>query len=142
MSLSQGKLQIKEEKCNQQSKFIYHTRSYKNVKKLLLNNLSSIKDSGVTTTGNSTTNKSGLTKFQSAIDIKNNDSTKNVLRESSSLKPFPKIDPEFYTEKKNYFWQREMTKIRSEKSIFSQKTDLKKQLSQKNNKMFYEVIYT
>jgi hypothetical protein len=80
-----------------------------------------------------------MTKFQSAIDLQKKDDSQILLNKSSSLKPFPKLDPEFYDEKKNYFWQKQMTKIRSEKSIFSEKFALRKQLSQRNNKLVYEV---
>jgi|LauGreDrversion4_2_1035121.scaffolds.fasta_scaffold371467_2 hypothetical protein len=80
-----------------------------------------------------------MTKFQSAIDLQKKDDSQFLLNKSSSLKPFPKLDPEFYDEKKNYFWQKQMTKIKSEKSIFSEKFALRKQLSQRNNKMVYEV---
>jgi hypothetical protein len=80
-----------------------------------------------------------MTKFQSAFDLKRRDDSEIMLKKSSSLKPFPKLDEEFYDEKKNYFWQKQMTKNKSEKSIFSEKNPLQKQLSQRNNKFVYEV---
>lgn len=118
---------------------IHLNRSHKNVKNLVLNNLSSVKDSGVHSTLQSSTHKSGMTKFQSAFDLKRRDESEIMLKKSSSLKPFPKLDEEFYDEKKNYFWQKQMTKNKSEKSIFSEKNPLQKQLSQRNNKFVYEV---
>ena len=81
-----------------------------------------------------------MLKNQSAIIF--NNSSNRLLTESTSLKPFPKLDPEFYEEKNNnYFWQKEMTKIKSEKSIFSNKIALKKTGVDSNSKIFYDVKF-
>jgi hypothetical protein len=114
--------------------------SCKNVNNLALNNTQSLKDSEITSAGPSTSKKkSGMTKFQSAMNIHKNDSSKVTSTESSSSRPFPKMDHEFYDEKKNYFWQKEIKKIKSEKSIFSSKISLRKDLVEKSHKMVYEV---
>ena len=64
-----------------------------------------------------------------------------LLTESSSLKPFPKVDPEFYSEKKDFLWQKEITRIKSEKSIFSTNKSINKTLNESSSKNFYEVKY-
>jgi hypothetical protein len=61
-----------------------------------------------------------------------------MLTESSSLKPFPKVDPEFYSEKKDFLWDKEIIRIKSEKSIFSDKK-MNKSLNESLSKNFFEV---
>ena len=73
------------------------------------------------------------------MNISNNNSTERLFNESIS-RPFPKIDHEFYDDNKDYFWQKDIKRINSEKSIFSTKLAVKKKiLSEINNKFVYDV---
>jgi hypothetical protein len=75
-------------------------------------------------------------------DFTNNGKTL-VKSKSNALKPFPTVDPEFYQETApNFFWQKELTKIASEKSIMnrtSQSLNNKSKI-EGNKKNFYSVI--
>ena len=103
----------------------------------MLNKISS-KESGITTKVCSNNDKAGMVKFQSSMNITSkNDFGKNLLTESTSSKFFPKL-PEFYNENENYFWQKEMKKMKSEKSIFADKIGLKKDSSKIKTKFFYD----
>jgi hypothetical protein len=67
---------------------------------------------------------------------------KELIKSSSSaLKPFPVVDHEFYQESvPNYFWQKEMNRNNSEKSIMSkshQNDSTRK--NDGNSKIFYNV---
>jgi len=53
------------------------------------------------------------------------------------LKPFAKVDPEFYTESKSALWDKEIKRIKSEKTIFSNKNSFKK-LNDSSSKFFYQ----
>lgn len=46
------------------------------------------------------------------------DSNKNVLNRVSSLKPFTKINPEFYTERTNPIFDKELNRISSAAKLF------------------------
>lgn len=76
-------------------------------------------------------------KFKSVANLVS--SPQRLLTESSSLRPFPKVDPEFYSERKDFLWQKEITRNNSEKSIFSNKKSLNKSLNKSLSKNFYEV---
>ena len=85
--------------------------------------------------------KSSIKHFQNKSVINLNCSPHRLLTESStSLKPFPKIDPEFYDEKKDYFWQNDIKRIKSEKSIFSNKKSINKTLNESISKNFHNVF--
>ena len=106
---------------------------------MILNNLTS-KDSTAIETKLSS-NKTEIGKFKSTLNISNKiDLRETLLTESSSTKFFPKL-PEFYNEKDDYFWQKEMKKMKSEKSIFADKKGFNKDSSKKKNHFFYEVNY-
>lgn len=82
-----------------------------------------------------------MKKFQSAMNIHNKQEGSSVLNTSvSSSRPFPKLDPEFYNEKNNYFWQKEIKKIKSEKSIFRSKLSLKKDIVDRSHRIVHEVF--
>lgn len=80
-----------------------------------------------------------INKVQSSVNIDAKQLTKSM---SSALKPFPKLDPEFYTEDKtNYFWQKEMTRIKSEKTFLEKKSSYNssRTRTEGNNRIFYNV---
>ena len=79
-------------------------------------------------------------KAQSCINLNPNDKSLSKSY-SSSLKPFPTIDPEFYNEGNNYFWQKEIKKISSEKSIFGKTKPVNNSMSDSRSRLFYSVIY-
>jgi len=75
-----------------------------------------------------------MTKIQSNFEGK-------ILTKSMSnaLKPFPTVDPEFYQETStapNFFWQKEMTRATSERSIMN-KTFQSERKNDGNMKVFY-----
>ena len=37
----------------------------------------------------------------------------------NSLRPFPKVDPEFYNDNQNYFWNKELQRTNTEKNILN-----------------------
>ena len=54
--------------------------------------------------------------------IQNNNSmkfTKSGMVRVNSLKPFPKIDPEFYSDNQNYFWNKELQRTNTERNILA-----------------------
>ena len=54
--------------------------------------------------------------------IQNNNSmkfTKSGMVRVNSLKPFPKIDPEFYSDNQNYFWNKELQRTKTERNILA-----------------------
>jgi len=72
-----------------------------------------------------------IMKMHSAVDCSNRTLTKSM---SNALKPFPTVDPEFYQETNaNYFWQKEMTRNNSERTIMNKE----KGKNDGNNKVFY-----
>ena len=112
-------------------------RSCKNVK-MLIKNTSSIDKSLL----KDSSKKNAMRPFNTKSVINLNNSPHRLLTESStSLKPFPKIDPEFYDEKKDYFWQNDIKRIKSEKSIFSNKKTINKTLNESLSKNFHEVLF-
>ena len=62
---------------------------------------------------------------------------------SNALKPFPIVDHEFYHDTKtvpNYFWQKELTRIKSEKSFMNKSVcSTKSGKFDGNSKTFYNV---
>lgn len=59
----------------------------------------------------------------------------NTLNRVNTLHPFPKLDPEFYSDPQpNYFWNKEQERARTEKKILS------RQSSEKNVLNFVKVI--
>jgi hypothetical protein len=87
----------------------------------------------------SSSKKSSIKQFKNRSVVNLVSSPQRLLTESSSLKPFPKVDPEFYSDKKDFLWQKEITRINSEKSIFSNKKALNKPLTKSLSKNFFEV---
>ena len=79
-------------------------------------------------------------KAQSCINLNSNDKTLSKSY-SNNLKPFPTIDPEFYNEGYNYFWQKEIKKISSEKSIFGKNKSVNNTMTESNSKIFYNVQF-
>ena len=45
--------------------------------------------------------------------------TKSGMVRVNSLKPFPKIDPEFYSDNQNYFWNKELQRTNTERNILA-----------------------
>jgi len=48
-----------------------------------------------------------------------NNFTKSGMVRVNSLKPFPKIDPEFYSDNQNYFWNKELQRTKTERNILA-----------------------
>jgi hypothetical protein len=45
--------------------------------------------------------------------------SKSGMTRVNSLKPFPKIDPEFYSDNQNYFWNKELQRTNTERNILA-----------------------
>lgn len=132
ISINQIKTKSSLHHCNLRSLF----RSCKNVK--LLIHTPSVEKNILT----SSASKKSSFMQQKTKSVMNIITTPHrMLTESSSLKPFPKIDPEFYSEKKDVLWDKEITRIKSEKSIFSEKKTLNRSLNESMSKNFFEVWY-
>jgi hypothetical protein len=52
--------------------------------------------------------------------------SREKLNRTNSLKPFPKLDHEFYEDKPNYFWNKELTRVNTESSIFKRQNSERK----------------
>jgi len=80
-----------------------------------------------------TTKTVKITKMQSALDCTGRTLAKS---KSNALKPFPTVDPEFYQEPTSKLWQKEMSRISSEKTIMN-RTFQEKSKNDANNKTFH-----
>jgi len=80
-----------------------------------------------------------ISKVQSAVDC----SGKTLMKSKSyALKPFPTVNPEFYQETEpNYFWQKELSRISSEKSFMNKTSQsLNRSKTDGNAKIFYNSV--
>jgi hypothetical protein len=77
-----------------------------------------------------------MNKVQSAINFEKKPLEKS---RSNALNIFPKLNPEFYQESTpNFFWQKEMTRINSEKK-FMERPNTTRNKQDGNSKIFYKV---
>lgn len=70
-----------------------------------------------------------------SINIITNDMVRN-----NSLAPFPKVDPEFYTDKHDYFWNKELQKANTMKNILFRPVS-ERRFSERNFSTFQKVKY-
>jgi hypothetical protein len=83
--------------------------------------------------------------YQSTKEIRtinNNNSmkfTRSGMIRVNSLKPFPKIDPEFYSDNQNYFWNKELQRTNTERNILAKSMSGK--FLEKNFTTFQKVCY-
>ena len=66
--------------------------------------------------------------------------TKNEMIRVNSLAPFHKVDPEFYNESQNHFWNKELQRVNTEKTILFRPNSSRKFLTQ-NHSTFGKVNF-
>ena len=59
--------------------------------------------------------------------------TKNEMTRVNSLTPFHKVDPEFYNESQNHFWNKELQRVNTEKLIIFRPNSSRKYLTQNHS---------
>jgi hypothetical protein len=81
-------------------------------------------------------------RSQRTIRISNNsiNNNTNEMIRNNSLAPFPKVDPEFYTDKHDYFWNKELQKANTMKTILFRPVS-ERRFSERNFSTFQKVNF-